>query len=36
MADSPDQPQLKTQKWTHLACELKKAYPINRKSIKVT
>ena len=30
MADSPDQRQLTTQKWTHFACELKQAYPINR------
>ena len=31
MADSLDQPQLKTQKCTKFACELKKTYPINRK-----
>ena len=30
MADSPDQRQLKTQKCTHLVCELKHTYPINR------
>ena len=24
MADSPDQRQLKTQKWTNFVCELKK------------
>ena len=36
MADSPDQRQLKTQKCTHFACEFKKSYPINRKSIGVT
>ena len=36
MADSPDQRQLKTHKWTHFACELKQAYPTNRKCIGVT
>ena len=36
MADSPDQPQLKTQKWTNVACELNKTYPINRTNIGVT
>ena len=36
MADSPDQPQLKTHKWTNVACELKNTYPINRKHIGVT
>ena len=27
MADSPDQRQLKTQKWTHVACESKRIIP---------
>ena len=36
VADSPDQPQLKTQKYTIVACELNKTYPINRKNIGVT
>ena len=36
MADSPHQRQLKTQKWTNCACELNKAYPINRTRIGVT
>ena len=36
MADSPEQPQLKTQKWIHYECELKQTYPINRKNIGVT
>ena len=33
MADSPDQPQLKAQKWTNFACELNNTHPINRKHI---
>ena len=36
MADSPDQRQLKTHKWTHFACELNETYPINRTHIGVT
>ena len=36
MANSPDQPQLKTQKWTTVACELKNKYPISRTNIGVT
>ena len=36
MADSPDQRQLKTQKWTHVASELKNTYPINRTNIGVS
>ena len=31
MADSPDQPQLKTQKCAHFACELKKNIPYQSK-----
>ena len=36
MADSPDQPQLKTQKCKDFECELKNTYPINRTNIGVT
>ena len=35
MADSSDEPQLKTQKCTIRACELNNTYPINRRNIGV-
>ena len=36
MADSPDQPQLKTHKWLTFVCELKNTHPMTMKNIGVT